>query len=113
MWDVRRFVQLDEFPARRVVLQFAFPDARPRERTWWLVVESGVADLCRDDPGHEVTLVVVSSVRALTEVWTGDLDADRALRDKEITLVGPSNDREALWRWLGCSAFASTRRAVR
>ena len=111
MWDVRRFVRLEEFPDHRVVLQFSFPDARPRERVWWLVVEDGVADLCRDDPGHELTLLVTSSVRALTEVWTGALEAPAALRSGDITVVGATRDREALWRWLGCSAFAETRRS--
>jgi hypothetical protein len=27
------------------------------------VVENGEVDLCRDDPGHEVTLIVESTVR--------------------------------------------------
>ena len=111
MWDVRRFVRLEEFPAgRRVVLHFLFPDARPRERHWWLVVEEGSADLCRDDPGHDLTLEIESSVRALTEVWTGDSTYEEALRSKEIRVVGASQDSEALWRWLGTSAFAPTRR---
>ncbi len=113
MWDVRRFVQLEEFPAgRRVVLHFRFPDARPRERHWWLVVEDGVADLCRDDPGHELTLEIESSVLALTEVWTGDTTSDEAVRSRKIRVVGASGDSEAVWRWLGTSAFAPTRRAV-
>jgi len=112
MWDVRRFVRLEEFPPRRVVLHFLFPDARPRERHWWLVVEDGSADLCRDDPGHDLTLEIESSVRALTEVWTGDSTYQEALRSKEIRVVGASQDTEALWRWLGTSAFAPTRRSA-
>ena len=95
-----------------MVLHFLFPDARPRERHWWLVVEEGSADLCRDDPGHDLTLEIESSVRALTEVWTGDSTYEEALRSKEIRVVGASQDSEALWRWLGTSAFAPTRRAV-
>jgi DNA-binding HxlR family transcriptional regulator len=66
MWDIRRFVRLDECPPHAVVVQFRFRDARSGEKTWWLVIESGVADLCRDDPGRELTLVVDSTVRALT-----------------------------------------------
>jgi len=54
-----------------VVIHFQFRDARAGERAWWLAVEDGVADLCRDDPGRELTLVVQASVRALTEVWAG------------------------------------------
>jgi len=113
MWDVRRFVRLDEFPrSRRVVLHFRFPDARPRERHWWLVVEEGSADLCRDDPGHDLTLEIESSVLALTEVWTGDATAEEALRSREIRVIGATRDSESLWRWLGTSAFAPTRRSV-
>lgn len=113
MWDVRRFARVDEFPAdRRVVLHFVFDDARPRERQWWLVVEDRVADLCRDDPGHDVTLVIESSVRALTEVWTRDTTSDEVVRARLVRVMGVQRDAEALWRWLGTSAFAPTRRSA-
>ena len=111
MWDIRRFARVQEFPERPVVINFQFRDARVREEAWWLVVESRVADLCRDDPGRELTLVVDASVRALTEVWAGDLTPEQALRSREIRVDGPKRDAENLWRWLGTSAFAPTRLA--
>jgi DNA-binding HxlR family transcriptional regulator len=110
MWDVRRFLHLDEFPRRRrVVIHFRFPEAPRGERRWWLVVERGEADLCRDDPGHELTLIVESTVRALTEVWTGDRTAQEVLRSAELRVTGAPDDERALWRWLGRSAFATSR----
>jgi len=109
MWDIRRFLKLDQFPRGRTVIQFAFADARPRERRWWLVVEKGSADLCRDDPGHELTLIVESTVRALTEVWTGDADALAEVRAGRVNVIGPDTEARALWRWLGRSLFASSR----
>jgi DNA-binding HxlR family transcriptional regulator len=113
MWDVRRFVRLAEFPRdRRVVIHFHFTDAGPRERHWWLVVEDRVADLCRDDPGHDLTLEVRSSVRALTEVWTGDTTPEAAQREQQLQVIGPGRDVEQLWRWLGTSAFASSRTMI-
>lgn len=111
MWDIRRFVCLPEFPPTPVVISFLFRDARAHEGAWWLVVEDGVADLCRDDPGRDPTLVVDSSVRALTEVWSGDLTPQQALQSREIRVDGAQRDAQALWRWLGTSAFAPTRRA--
>jgi DNA-binding HxlR family transcriptional regulator len=112
MWDVRRFVRLETFPSRPVVIQFKFRDARPGEQEWWLVVEAGVADLCRDDPGRELTLVVDSSVRALTEVWAGDRTPKEVLESRELRVDGAMKDAESLWRWLGTSAFAGTRSAA-
>ncbi|KII28268.1 HxlR family transcriptional regulator [Pseudomonas fluorescens] len=113
MWDVRRFVHIETFPSRPVVIQFKFRDARPGEKEWWLVVEAGVADLCRDDPGRELTLVVDSSVRALTEVWAGDRTPKEVLESRELRVDGAMKDAENLWRWLGTSAFAGTRSAAR
>lgn len=112
MWDIRRFVQLPEFPPHPVVIHFAFRDARPGERQWWLVVEQGTSDLCRDDPGRELTLVVDCTVRALTEVWTGDRTPGEVLRTQELRVDGAARDAQQLWRWLGASVFAPTRRAV-
>lgn len=113
MWDVRRFVRLDKFPKRRVVIQFRFTDARPGEKAWWLVVDNGVAELCRDDPGHDLTLVVESTVRALTEIWTGDSTPEAELAARRVRVQGADRDVRQLWRWLGESAFAATRRSAR
>jgi DNA-binding HxlR family transcriptional regulator len=113
MWDVRRFVRLETFPSRPVIIQFKFRDARSGEQAWWLVVEEGVADLCRDDPGRELTLVVDSSVRALTEVWAGDRTPREVLESRELRVDGAAQDAQNLWRWLGTSAFAGTRSAAR
>lgn len=112
MWDIRRFVQLPEFPPHPVVIHFAFRDARPGEGRWWLVVEQGTSDLCRDDPGRELTLIVDSTVRALTEVWTGDRTPLEVMRTQELRVDGAARDAKKLWCWLGTSAFAPTRRSV-
>lgn len=110
MWDVRRFFAAGrEHPA--VVVHFRFRDAPRGERRWWLVVEGGEADLCRDDPGRELTLIVDSTVRALTEVWSGDRTVAEVERRGELRVVGPPTDARAFWRRLGRSAFAPTRAA--
>lgn len=109
MWDVRRFVRVAEFPRRPVVVHFRFRDARSGERLWWLLVEDGVADLCREDPGREVTLVVDATVRALTEVWTGDREGTEVVRSGEVRVAGARHDAARLWVWLGTSAFAPSR----
>jgi DNA-binding HxlR family transcriptional regulator len=114
MWDIRRFVHLDECPPGRcIVVHFRFTDAPEGERRWWLVIDQGTADLCRDNPGDEPTLVVESTVLALTEIWTGDREAEDQIRERRVRLTGGARDARDLWRWLGRSAFAETRAAVR
>jgi DNA-binding HxlR family transcriptional regulator len=110
MWDVRRFARIEEFPAEPVVIHFRFRDARAGEREWWLLVEGGAVDLCRDDPGRDVTLVVDATVRALTEVWTGDRTPEQAVQSREVCVEGARRHVARLWTWLGSSAFAPTRR---
>jgi DNA-binding HxlR family transcriptional regulator len=114
MWDIRRFAQVDKFPAaQRVVIHFHFTDAPRGEKLWWLVVENRTTDLCRDDPGYELTVVVDSTVRALTEIWTGDSDPEREIRSGELRVAGAGRNGQVLWRWLGRSMFAPTRIAAR
>jgi hypothetical protein len=93
-----------------MVIHFLFHDARPGEQAWWLVVvEKGVAELCRDDPGRDPTLVVRSSLRALTEVWTGHRTPLELLQTRELGVEGASQDAESLWRWMGRDVFAVAR----
>lgn len=113
LWDIRRSVCLKEFPPEPVVIHFQFRDGRSNERAWWLVVENGVADLCRDDPGRELTLIVDTTVRALTEIWMGDRTPGEALRAGELCVKGRDRDAQNLWRWLGASQFAPIRHAAR
>jgi len=107
MWDIRRFARLEEFPkARRTVIHFRFRDARAGEHVWWLVVENDGADLCRDDPGHELDVIVESTVRALTEIWTGDSDPQAEIAAGHLHVTGGARGSSKLWRWLGRSMFA-------
>ncbi len=110
MWDIRRFMRVDECPKERcLVIHFRLTDAPSGERLWWLVVSGGEVDLCREDPGQPVTLIVESTLRSLTDVWTGDRRPEAATKARAIRVVGASRDADALWRWLGRSVFAETR----
>lgn len=114
MWDIRRFARLDAFPAdERTVVHFRFRDAPAAERQWWLVVQRQEADLCRDDPGHEVSVLVESTVRALTDIWTGESDPEQEIRAGGLSVQGAGRNGQRLWLWLGRSMFAPTRMARR
>jgi DNA-binding HxlR family transcriptional regulator len=110
LWDMRRNVDFAAIPNRRTVIQFRFPDVPAKIRVWWLVLESQEADLCDVDPGHQVTVVVTTSLRRMTEIWRGDLSWSDALRSGAMTIEGPATLRRAVPRWFTLSPFAAVPR---
>jgi hypothetical protein len=44
---------------------------------WRLVVSDGEADVCDFDPGFEVAGTIETSLRTLTRIWRGDVNAWR------------------------------------
>jgi len=62
MWNVRRRLDVDRLPDRRVVVRFNFRGV-PKGRgpaTCWLVVSRSEVDVCLTDPGFGVDLVVAA-----------------------------------------------------
>jgi hypothetical protein len=48
----------------------------------------------------------------LTEIWSGDRTPEEVMRKREVRVQGNSRDTRSLWRWIGASPFAPTRREV-
>lgn len=106
MWDIRRQVDASQFPAERVVIHFAFPDAPGGKRHWWLVSEGGTTDLCLEDPGHDIDLEVEAPLHVMTAVWMRDISFGEAERTFGLKLTGNRQLRRRLPEWLGASALA-------
>jgi DNA-binding HxlR family transcriptional regulator len=106
MWDMRRSIKTDAFPAGRISVQFEFSDLPASKRTWWLVNNGEDVDLCPNDPGFEVGLYVVTDLRTMTRVFMGDLALKAAIGSGEIELDGSRELRQCFERWLGLSGFA-------
>lgn len=111
MWDVRRRIVREELPPGRTVVHFHFTDAEEAYRDFWLVLERESVDLCLKDPGYGWDLRTTSAVRTMAEVWMGDAEFVRALRDGRIRLRGPRELRRRLPDWLGLSHLAGVERA--
>ena len=109
MWDIHRTMNADYFGDQRAVLYFEFSDYTAKSRRWWLVVEEGEVDVCMKDPGHEVDLQVVTTVRTLTAVWMGDVGLGQAIRSQQIKLSGPAKLKRDISTWLGTNYFAGVR----
>jgi len=108
MWNVRRKIDLSQFPDRRSVVQFIFPDQPVAERHYWLIARPGCdTDLCVSDPGFPVDLFVESALKTLTSVWMGWSPIAPALKDGQIYVSGDAALKASIERWLVLSGFAA------
>jgi DNA-binding HxlR family transcriptional regulator len=111
LWDMHRNVDHTVVPPGRTVVAVTFPDLpAPHPRRWWLVIADGEADVCDEDPGHEVTVGLTADLRALVQVWRGDRSWAEALRTGQLQVHGPEAVRRALPGWFTLSLFASVPR---
>lgn len=110
MWDIRRTIDIDEWPRARTTLAFIFDGVAAKASRWWLVVADGQADVCDFDPGHEVTGTVATSLRDLTRIWRGDTGWSHAVLDGSVALSGSGEVRRAIPKWLGQSPAAAVPR---
>ncbi len=108
MWDLQRRLQTTHLPNGETVLCFTFDDLE-KFKTWWLVVCEGEVDLCTKNPGKEVDLYINTRVRDLVEVWSGDLDLKKALREKQIRTHGNTHLARTMPDWLGICLYADVR----
>ena len=113
MWDLRRAVKPEAFPAGRVGVRLEFFDLPASKRHWWLVSDGAEVDLCPTDPGFEVDLFVRTDLKTLTQVVLGDFTLKSALGAGKIELDGTRAFRQGFEKWLGLSRFAEIKSAKR
>jgi DNA-binding HxlR family transcriptional regulator len=108
MWDLQRRLQTDRLPDGETVLCFTFEELE-RFKTWWLVACEEEVDLCTENPGKDVDLYINTRVRNLVEVWRGDVDLKKALREKRVRTHGNTHLARTMPDWLGICLYADVR----
>jgi DNA-binding HxlR family transcriptional regulator len=113
MWNVRRRIDFERLPERRVVVRFdfrAFPARCRGFRTCWLLLARQGSDVCLKDPGYDVDLVVTADAGAMARVWTGAMTFAQAVQSGGLRLEGPRDLVRAFPTWLLLSHFAHVER---
>lgn len=106
MWDMRRRIDTDVLPSGRTVIQLDYGDAPEEMRRWWLLIEDDDVDLCQSDPGFEVDLYIISTVRTMGPVWIGQRALTPALESGDVRVHGRIELAHSLPQWLKLSAIA-------
>ena len=106
MWDMRRSIDPAVFPEHRVVVQFEYPDAPNGARDWWLVAENGEIDLCHNDNGYEIDIMIKCSLKTMTEVWICEQMFNDAVKHGDISALGDPKLICKLQDWLRSSPLS-------
>ncbi len=109
MRDLQRRLQTEHLPDGETVICLKF-DELTKHKTWWLLADGDVVDLCTENPGKEIDLYIKSTVRTIVEVWEGDLDMRAALRNKSIVALGPRHLVRTMPDWFGVCLYKDVRR---
>jgi DNA-binding HxlR family transcriptional regulator len=107
MWNMRRKIDPHPLPARRVVIQFIYPELPREKRNYWLIVSPSTgSDLCSIDPGFDVDLYVTADLKAMTSAWMGMSKMKDEIDSGKIVLTGDSDLVRTLSKWMKLSSFA-------
>ena len=109
MRDLQRRLQTEHLPDGETAICLIF-DELTEHKTWWLLVDGDVVDLCTEDPGKDVDLYINSSVRTIVEVWEGDLDMRTALSDGSIKAHGLRHLVRTMPDWFGVCLYKDVQR---
>ena len=73
---------------------------------WWLVSDGGEVELCLNEPGGEVDIVIKSALAAMTAVWTCQTTFNEAVKQGAIMVYGDPKLVKKLQDWLQSSALS-------
>ena len=109
MREQQRRLQTEHLPDGETVICLIF-DELVKHKTWWLLVNSDVVDLCTKDPGKDVDLYINSSVRTIVKIWEGDLDMRIAIRDGLVKTQGLHHLIRTMPDWFGVCMYKDHQR---
>jgi DNA-binding HxlR family transcriptional regulator len=110
MWWVRRRINMDLLPERRIVVQFDFRG--PGGRTLWLLLDRSDVSVCLKNPGFDTDLLVATDLAIFYRVWLGRIPLAQAIREDLIQIEGTTPLVRAFPQWLRLSVFAPKVHAV-
>jgi len=111
MWWLRKVVNVDTLPDKRIVVQFDFQGEIPRgaQHQAWLILTHADVTLCLTDPGYEIDVLVTANVKAFYLIWWHRISFDQAIRDYDVRVDGLPRWVSTFPAWFGWSEAAAIR----
>ncbi|MDW3094752.1 MAG: helix-turn-helix domain-containing protein [Gammaproteobacteria bacterium] len=106
LWDMRRRLNIDYFNNQRAVINIEFYDQDNRDRYWWIVIDNNEIDLCFEDTGHEPDIVIITTLKTMTNIWLGYEKLTTMIRNGKMKILGSKTHVKNISEWIGRSTFA-------
>ena len=103
MQTVHAVLQVDRLPAPPVTVRFEFTG---EPKIYWLVLDGDQPELCFNDPGRDVDLVVTANEQILGAVVLGRARFADAIDDGDIRLDGRPDLVRGFPTWIGATRYA-------
>lgn len=101
MWNLRKRFVTEEFPNRRVVIQFRFSDPGLGYDTYWALSQPGAPiEICSSIPGFDIDVYVETNVMSLLGIILGRTTIAREIESGELFLSGDPILSRTMDRWL-------------
>lgn len=110
LWWMRRRVNRDRLPARRLVIEFEFRGGRAGR--YWLVLERSDVSVCLQDPRFGIDLTVTADIDTFYRVWLGRVTLAEATTRRGVRLDGAPSLVRAFPQWFAWSPMATAVRAA-
>lgn len=104
MRELQRRIQREQLPDGETIICLIF-DELPKHKSWWLIINGDVVDLCTEDPGRNVDLYITANIRTLVNVWQGNLDIHTALNNQSIKTHGVRHLINTMPNWFGVCLY--------
>lgn len=105
MLYLKRSINPDNLIGNESVIRFRFTDIETVP-DWWIMVKGKEVDLCVNDPGKDVDVYFVTTVKTMAEVWMGDTSYRKAVAGGVMKIVGPDALTRDVSSWMESSVFA-------
>lgn len=103
MQTVHALIRPEQLRRTGVTVRFEFAH---ESKVYWLVLEGQKSELCFNDPGREVDLLVTSDERSLGAVLLGRATLADQVRSGKITFDGPTKLIRDFPNWIGVTRYA-------
>ena len=108
MWEIQRRIQTKNLPGGETVIRFNFNDLE-KHKNWWVWINEDDVDLCTENPDKDVDLYITTDLRTMAEIWQGDLDLKKVLKDERIQTHGKRTLIKTMPDWIGLCKYVDER----